>query len=64
MEEGGVTEEDEDEEDSIRFVTLESRFEKQGNSLKLVNYKSAMPSMNENGESAVRFAKIFNLMIY
>ena len=30
---------------------------KQGNSLKLVNYKSAMPSMQENGESAVRLAK-------
>ena len=32
---------------------------KQGNSLKLVNYKSAMPSMYENGESAVCFGKIF-----
>ena len=41
--EGDVTEEDEDNEDGTRFVTLESR--KQGNSLKLVNYKSAMPSM-------------------
>ena len=27
VEEGDVTEEDEDDEDSIRFVTLESRFE-------------------------------------
>ena len=27
MEEGDVTEEDEDNEDGIRFVTLESRFE-------------------------------------
>ena len=27
MEEGDVTEEDEDYEDGIRFVTLESRFE-------------------------------------
>ena len=27
MEEGDVTEEDEDDEDAIRFVTLESRFE-------------------------------------
>ena len=27
MEEGDVTEEDEDDEDGIRFVTLESRFE-------------------------------------
>ena len=26
MEEGDVTEEDEDDEDGIRFVTLESRF--------------------------------------
>ena len=43
MEEGDVTEEDEDDEDGIRFVTLESRFE--SNSLKLVNYKSAMSSM-------------------
>ena len=28
MEEGDATEEDEDDEDGIRFVTLESRFEK------------------------------------
>ena len=28
MEEGDVTEEDENDEDGIRFVTLESRFEK------------------------------------
>ena len=42
--EGDLTEEDEDDEDGIRFETLESRFQKQGNSLKLVNYKSAMPS--------------------
>ena len=27
MEEGDVTEEDEDDEDGVRFVTLESRFE-------------------------------------
>ena len=27
LEEGDVTEEEEDEEDGIRFVTLESRFE-------------------------------------
>ena len=27
MEEGDVTEEDEEDEDGIRFVTLESRFE-------------------------------------
>ena len=27
VEEGDVTEEDEDDEDGIRFVTLESRFE-------------------------------------
>ena len=37
---------------------------KHGNSLKVVNDKFAMPSMEENGESAVRFGKIFNLMIY
>ena len=50
-----------------RWYTLcDLRFSirKQGNSLKLVNYKSAMPSMSENSESAVRFGKIFNLMIY
>ena len=45
MEEGDVTEEDEDDEDGIRFVTLEVSIRKQGNSLKLVNCKSAMPSM-------------------
>ena len=46
MEEGDVTEENEDDEDGNRyaFVTLESRFESK-DSLKLVNYKSAMPSM-------------------
>ena len=32
-------------------------------SVLLVNYKSGMPSMAENGESTVRFGKIFNLMI-
>ena len=47
MEEGDVKEEDEDDEDGILFVTLESRFESK-----------------ENGESAVRFGKIFNLGIY
>ena len=45
MEEGDVTEEDEYDEDGIRFVTLESRFENKETVLKLVNYKSAMPSM-------------------
>ena len=45
MEEGDVTKEDEDDEDGIRFVTLESRFERRETVLKLVNYKSAMPSM-------------------
>ena len=43
---------------------LRISFRKQGNSLKLVNYESAMPSLEENGESAVRFGKTFNLMIY
>ena len=38
MEEGDVTEEDEDDKDGIRFVTIESRFENKENSLKLVNY--------------------------
>ena len=37
-------EEDEDDEDGICFVTLESRF-KNKEAVKLVNYKSAMPSM-------------------
>ena len=40
MGEEDVTEEDEDDEDGISFV-----IRKQGNSLKLVNYKSVMPSM-------------------
>ena len=43
--EEGVTEEDVDDEDGIRFVTLESRFESKETVFKLVNYKSAMPSM-------------------
>ena len=59
-----MTEEDEENEDGICFVTLEISIWKQGNSLKLVDYKSVMPSMSENGESAVRFGKIFNLLIY
>ena len=45
MEEGDVTEEDEDGEDGIRFVTLESRFENKETVLNCENYKSAMPSM-------------------
>ena len=39
--EGDVTEEDEHDEDGIRFVTLESRFENK----ETVNYESAMLSM-------------------
>ena len=45
MEEGDVTKEDEDDEDGIRLCDLRISIRKQGNSLKLVNYKSAMPSM-------------------
>ena len=45
MEEGDVTKEDEDDEDGIRFVTLECRFESKGTVLNWKNYKSAMPSM-------------------
>ena len=40
-----MTEEDEDDEDGIRFCDLRISIPKQGNSLKLVNYKSVMPSM-------------------
>ena len=39
-----MTEEEEDDHDGIHFVTLESRFENK-ETVKLVNYKSAMPSM-------------------
>ena len=52
-----MTEEDEDDEDDIRFVTLESGFENK----ETVNYKSAMPSIYENAESAVCFGKILGL---
>ena len=46
MEEGGVMEEDEDNEDGIRTLCdLRISIRKQGNSLKLLNYKSAMLSM-------------------
>ena len=45
MEEGDVTEKDEDDEDGTRFVTLESQFENKEKAFKLVNYKFAMPSM-------------------
>ena len=40
-------EEDEEEEDGIhvRFATLRILIRKQGNKLKLVNYKNVMPSM-------------------
>ena len=40
-----MTEEDGDDEDGIRFVTLESRFKNKETVLKLVNYTSDMPSM-------------------
>ena len=33
MAEGDVTEEDEDDKDGVRFVTLESRFENKGTAL-------------------------------
>ena len=58
--EADVTEEDEDDEDGIRFVTLESRFESKETVLSWLTINL----MKENGESAVRFGKIFNLMIY
>ena len=45
MKEGDVTEEDEDDEDGISIFDLRISIRKQGNSLKLVNYKSVMPSM-------------------
>ena len=45
MGEGNVTEEDEGNDDGLRFVTLESRFENKETVLNCVNYKSAMPSM-------------------
>ena len=51
---------EEDEEDGIRFVTLESRFESKETVLSWLTINL----MKENGESAVRFGKIFNLMIY
>ena len=57
--EADVTEEDEDD-DGIRFVTLESRFESKETVLSWLTINL----MKENGESAVRFGKIFNLMIY
>ena len=45
MEEGDVTEEDEDDEDGICFATLENRFENKETVCNWVNYKSVMPSM-------------------
>ena len=47
MEEEDVTKEDEDDEDGIRYTLCDLKISipKQGNSLELVNYKSAMPSM-------------------
>ena len=39
MEEGDVTEEDEDNEDGIRFVTLESQFENKKTVLKWLTIK-------------------------
>ena len=45
MEEGDATEEDEDDKDFICLICdLSISIRKRGNSLKLVNYKSAMPS--------------------
>ena len=40
--EGDVTEEDEDDEENIRFATLEFRFKSKET---VCNYKSVMPSM-------------------
>ena len=52
-----MTEKDEDDEDGIRTLCdLGISIRNQGNS------KSVMPSMQENGESAVRFGKIFNMI--
>ena len=45
MLEGDVADEDKDDENGIRFVTSESRFENKETVLNCVNYKSAMPSM-------------------
>ena len=45
MEEGDVKEEDEGNEDGIRFVTLESRLENKETVLNCVNYKSVVPSI-------------------
>ena len=46
VEEGDVTEEDEDDEAGwYTLCDLRISFRKQGISLKLVNYKSVMPSM-------------------
>ena len=44
MEEGDLTEEDEDDEDGIQFATLESRIENK-ETVGLVGYKSVMPSI-------------------
>ena len=45
MEEGDVKEGDEDGEDDISRCDLRISLRKQGHSLKLVNYKSVIPSM-------------------
>ena len=61
MEEGDVTKEDEDDEDGIRFVTLESRFE---NKETVLNWKSINLLCQKMVKAlSVRFGKVFNLMI-
>ena len=40
-----MTEKDKDDEDGIRFVTLESRLENKETVLNCVNYKSVVPSI-------------------
>ena len=64
MEEGDVTEEDEGNEDGIRFVTLESQFESKETVLKWQTINLPCLLCKKMVKSAVLFGKIFNLMIY
>ena len=61
MEERDVTEEDEGNEDGIRFVTLESRFESKETVLNWLTINLPCLLCKKMVKGAVRFGKIFNI---
>ena len=65
MEEGDVTEEDEDDEDAIRFVTLEARFENKETVLNWLTINLPCPLCKKMVKALFTLAKyLTDLMIY